>query len=161
MSSQTAALSGFLSDRALAMLDDGIPPKTVGETFALWAAAHLVESADYAEMSATLSQYDVTLPSAAQAGAVYATRISREITASGEYDALDDGAYGYTDVTVAIEHPSKTFATNGTYHAANDGCEGWGEVVVDTAAYTIVSLPASVCTDASMTITTQAYEEVS
>ena len=63
------------------------------------------------------------------------TLISKTITRNGEYDASDDDADGYSDVTVNVS-PSllnKTIKSNGTYKADAFNVDGFGNITVDVS----------------------------
>lgn len=62
-----------------------------------------------------------------------ATLITKSITANGDYSAVDDGADGYSAVSVDVQ-PSlttKSITENGTYNASSDNADGYSSVTVN------------------------------
>lgn len=62
------------------------------------------------------------------------TLITKTITENNTYNAVDDGADGYSSVTVSVPEPvliSKSITNNGTYNASSDSADGYSSVSVD------------------------------
>ena len=69
---------------------------------------------------------------------------TKSITENGTYDAIDDNANGYSQVSVDVPSDpativSKTITANGTYNASSDSADGYDPVVVNVPGATIVS----------------------
>ena len=66
-----------------------------------------------------------------------ATLITKTITQNDTYDASDDGADGYSRVTVNVQSSptlvTKTITQNGTYSAQDDNADGYDEVTVNVS----------------------------
>lgn len=65
--------------------------------------------------------------------------IHKDITQNGNYNARDDGAEGYSDVTVTVPTidariGTKSVTSNGSYYARNDNYDGYSRVDVNVPA---------------------------
>ena len=71
---------------------------------------------------------------AAAIGQIASTLIAKTITQNGTYDPADDGADGYSSVTVTIPGApvlvAKTIAAKGVYDPADDNADGYSLVTV-------------------------------
>ena len=71
---------------------------------------------------------------AAAIGQIASTLIAKTITQNGTYDPADDGADGYSSVTVNIPGApvlvQKTIAAKGVYDPADDNADGYSLVTV-------------------------------
>lgn len=72
--------------------------------------------------------------------AVYPTLIAKNISTNGTYNASDDNAYGYGNVSVSVPEKTlttKTITANGTYNATDDNADGYSQVTVETSGVDI------------------------
>ena len=62
--------------------------------------------------------------------------IAKNITANGDYYAINDDADGYSSVNVNVQPTlkTKTITANGTYKASNDGAYGYSQVTTNVKA---------------------------
>ena len=69
------------------------------------------------------------------------TLIQKSVTQNGVYDAEDDNADGFSEVTVAVPAPTliqKNVTQNGVYDASDDSADGFSEVTVAVPAPTLI-----------------------
>ena len=79
------------------------------------------------------------IPIARMGGGKAAILIPKRITANGEYNPADDGADGYTIVTVDVPQGggtliAKLITANGVYNPVDDGADGYSLITVDVPA---------------------------
>lgn len=85
-----------------------------------------------------------------------ATLITKSVTANGTYNAQDDNADGYSQVSVAVPSPTlvqKNITQNGTYNPQADNADGYSQVTVNVPSSPVMKFAFTSATAGSNTFT--------